>query len=249
MSGFWLDPSSTSILHVCEQRRLWRDRTNAQACPSLHRLHMWYVPWSHELAHFDVFSNFSQSITMNIFSVPKSQPIKFAVNNHFVQSNILTYFTVVPGPATRTSTNEGTRPVLAGATIFTTINTALINIWNIRGGFPLFVCLCWGLTSQSTIFQSCWDGAIASWVINQYFRGVKCLAQGHNTAAIGFEPPTSRSWVRRGFPLILSYDHMLHNPWLLVDNIMMPSVTMSCWFYLSCTLSQIALFYQQMQPT
>ena len=31
--------------------------------------------------------------------------------------------------------------------------------------------LCWGLTSQSTIFQSCGDGAIASWVINQYFQG------------------------------------------------------------------------------
>ena len=60
----------------------------------------------------------------------------------------------------------------------------------------LFVCLCWGLTSQSTIFQSCRDGATASWVINQYFRGVKCLAQGHNTAAVGFEPPTSRSGVR-----------------------------------------------------
>ena len=56
--------------------------------------------------------------------------------------------------------------------------------------------LCWGLTSQSTIFQSCRDGAIASWVINQYFRGVKCLAQGHNTAAVGFEPRTSRSGVR-----------------------------------------------------
>ena len=41
--------------------------------------------------------------------------------------------------------------------------------------------------SQSTIFQSCRDGATASWVINQYFRGVKCLAQGHNTAAVGFE--------------------------------------------------------------
>ena len=56
--------------------------------------------------------------------------------------------------------------------------------------------LCSGLTSQSTIFQSCRDGAIASWVINQYFRGVKCLAQGHNTAAVGFEPRTSRSGVR-----------------------------------------------------
>ena len=48
--------------------------------------------------------------------------------------------------------------------------------------------LYWGLTSQSTIFQSCRDGAIASWVINQYFRGVKCLAQGHNTAAVGSNP-------------------------------------------------------------
>ena len=45
-------------------------------------------------------------------------------------------------------------------------------------------------------FQSCRDGAIASWVINQYFRGVKCLAQGHNTAAVGLEPRTSRSGVR-----------------------------------------------------
>ena len=56
--------------------------------------------------------------------------------------------------------------------------------------------LCWGLTSQSTIFQSCRDGAIASWVINQYFRGVKCLAQGHNTVAVGLELRTSRSGVR-----------------------------------------------------
>ena len=46
------------------------------------------------------------------------------------------------------------------------------------------------------MFQSCRDGATASLVINQYFRGVKCLAQGHNTAAVGFEPPTSRSGVR-----------------------------------------------------
>ena len=59
-----------------------------------------------------------------------------------------------------------------------------------------FGWLCWGLTSQSTIFQSYRDGAIASWVSNQYFRGVKCLAQGHNTAVVGFEPRTSRSGVR-----------------------------------------------------
>ena len=62
--------------------------------------------------------------------------------------------------------------------------------------WPKVGWLCWGLTSQSTIFQSYWDGAIASWVINQYFRGVKCLAQGHNTAAVGLEPRTSRSGVR-----------------------------------------------------
>ena len=60
----------------------------------------------------------------------------------------------------------------------------------------LFVCLCWGLMFQSTIFQSGRDGATASWVINQYFWGVKCLAQGHNTGAVGLEPPTSRYGVR-----------------------------------------------------
>ena len=63
-----------------------------------------------------------------------------------------------------------------------------------RGGF---VCLCWGLTSQSTIFLSCRDGATASWVIYQYFRRVKCLAQGQNTAAVGFEP-TLRERMRKG---------------------------------------------------
>ena len=29
----------------------------------------------------------------------------------------------------------------------------------------------------------------------QYFRGVKCHAQGHNTAEVSFKPPTSRSGV------------------------------------------------------
>ena len=75
-------------------------------------------------------------------------------------------------------------------------------LWHIVGQGPAVLAagavgwLCWGLTSQSTIFQSCRDGAIASWVINQYFRGVKCLAQGHNTAEVGLEPRTSRSGVR-----------------------------------------------------
>ena len=68
-------------------------------------------------------------------------------------------------------------------------------VWSVN--WEVWTCLCWDLTSQSTIFQSCRDGATASWVINQYFRGVKCLAQGHNTAEVGFEPPTSRSGVRQ----------------------------------------------------
>ena len=72
-------------------------------------------------------------------------------------------------------------------------------IWLVLSCSVSVICLrwlCWGLTSQSTIFQSCRDGAIASWVINQYFLGVKCLAQGHNTAEVGLEPRTSRSGVR-----------------------------------------------------
>ena len=32
--------------------------------------------------------------------------------------------------------------------------------------------------------------------ITSIFGGVKCLAQGHNTAEVGFEPPTSRYRVR-----------------------------------------------------
>ena len=35
MSDFWSDSSSTSIVHVCDQRRLWRDCADAQARLSL----------------------------------------------------------------------------------------------------------------------------------------------------------------------------------------------------------------------
>ena len=75
--------------------------------------------------------------------------------------------------------------------------------------------------SQSTIFQSCRDGATAPWVINQYFRGVKCLAQGHNTAAVGFEPPTSRFGVPDSTteplrsPVKICHDGMLEDTNLL----------------------------------
>ena len=73
----------------------------------------------------------------------------------------------------------------------------IVTFWRVKMQiWVIYGWLCWGLTSQSTIFQSCRDGAIASWVINQYFRGVKCLAQGHNTAEVGLEPRTSRSGVR-----------------------------------------------------
>ena len=41
ISDSWSDPSSTSILHVYEQRKLWRDCANAQAHLSLRWLPMW----------------------------------------------------------------------------------------------------------------------------------------------------------------------------------------------------------------
>ena len=50
---------------------------------------------------------------------------------------------------------------------------------------------------RSTIFQSCWDGATASWVFTITLGSLKCLAQGHYTAVVGFEPWTSRSGVWR----------------------------------------------------
>ena len=43
------DPLSTSIFYVCEQRRLWRDSADAQACLSLRWPPMWYqslMSWS-----------------------------------------------------------------------------------------------------------------------------------------------------------------------------------------------------------
>ena len=46
MSDFWSEPSSTSLLYVCGQRRLWRDCVDAQAPLSLR----WPPMWSHELA-------------------------------------------------------------------------------------------------------------------------------------------------------------------------------------------------------
>ena len=53
------------------------------------------------------------------------------------------------------------------------------------------------LTSRSTIFQSCWDRATASWVFTSTLGSLNCLAKGHYTAVVGFESWTSRSGVRR----------------------------------------------------
>ena len=60
----------------------------------------------------------------------------------------------------------------------------------------LFCCSFFCLTSRSAIFQSFWDGATASWVFTSTLRTLKCLAQGHYTANVGFEPWTSRSGVQ-----------------------------------------------------
>ena len=46
--------------------------------------------------------------------------------------------------------------------------------------FGLVFCL----TLLSTIFQTCWDGATASWVLTSTLGSLKCLAQGHNTAIV-----------------------------------------------------------------
>ena len=71
--------------------------------------------------------------------------------------------------------------------------------------FRLYIPFLWGgvffvvfcLTSRSTIFQPCWDGATASCVFTSTLGSLKCLAQGHYTAVMGFEPWTSRPGVRR----------------------------------------------------
>ena len=50
---------------------------------------------------------------------------------------------------------------------------------------------------METIFQSCWDGDTASCVFISTWENLKCLAQGHYTAVVGFEPWTSRSGVNK----------------------------------------------------
>ena len=52
---FWLDPLSTSILHVCEQRSLWWDCVDARLAWAFAGRLCDKVPYSHELAQ--LFTN------------------------------------------------------------------------------------------------------------------------------------------------------------------------------------------------
>ena len=69
MSGFWLKPSSTSILYVCQQRTLWRDCTDAQAQGSgrifdkYHNLMSWLIYKSYCVVYgiITLFGSFFQS--------------------------------------------------------------------------------------------------------------------------------------------------------------------------------------------
>ena len=67
--------------------------------------------------------------------------------------------------------------------IFASCDTVQKNV------FGLVLCL----TSWSTIFQLFWDGATASWVFTSTLGTLKCLAQGHYTAVMGFKHWTSPS--------------------------------------------------------
>ena len=51
----------------------------------------------------------------------------------------------------------------------------------------VFIFFFFGLTSQSTNFQSCLDEAKVSWVLANS-TGLICLAQEHNATALGFKP-------------------------------------------------------------
>ena len=61
MSYVWSDASSTSILHVCEQRRLWRDCADAQArlsrrlCDKYHNL----MSWLKCIVHLSLYLSFN----------------------------------------------------------------------------------------------------------------------------------------------------------------------------------------------
>ena len=148
---------------------------------------------------------------------------------------------VVPCGGRKTSPRTST--IVQVIFYFGPLRSAII-FWEIRNKW-LFVCLCWGLTSQSTIFQSCRDRAIASWVINQYFRGVKCLAQGHNTAAVGIEPPTSRSGVRHSTtepprsPNVIGLDSYSRQIFIYLDPIL---IYISLWIDCLFEIRKIAVF-------
>ena len=74
-----------------------------------------------------------------------------------------------------------------------------------RGRQKKRFCLCWGLTSQSTIFQSCRDGATTSWIINQYFRRRDGKITSRNGWEWGLEIPSGQRKTGKGGKLLLQH--------------------------------------------
>ena len=58
---------------------------------------------------------------------------------------------------------------------------------------PPFVLVWFGLVINILVnnFQSCWDRVTASWVFTSTLESLNCIAQGHYTAVMGFEPWTA----------------------------------------------------------
>ena len=83
---------------------------------------------------------------------------------------------------------------------FWTLHTQWPTYGNV--GFNVVGWLCWGLTSQSTIFQSCRDGAIASWVINQYLLGLMWVSDHMLVTNSGRASVTVRvcTWMQKKSP-------------------------------------------------
>ena len=63
-----------------------------------------------------------------------------------------------------------------------------------KQSFLFFVCVEVNVSVNKVSVTSGWSHSFLG--ITSTFWGAKCLAQGHNIAEVGFEPPTSRSRVR-----------------------------------------------------
>ena len=79
MSDFWSDPSSTSILHVCEQRRLWRDCASKYHELAQISLELW---WEHTTSKKFLFFGGGQRI-------PPHKENYFSYHSMFHQTSVL----------------------------------------------------------------------------------------------------------------------------------------------------------------